>query len=227
MNNILRRSTCLFLSIFCSLLTYAQAITGVWNGSLHVQPKDIPIVFHIGIDSSGKLIAAFDSPTQNAFGLPVSEVITKEDSVILMIAILGGKYAGVFGGDKKTINGMWYQGKGSLPLTITKTSDSATVKQQRRPQTPRPPFPYQVRNVEYWNSDKSISFGGTLTYPMEESQVTTAASSGKKGYPAVILITGSGPRDRDEMLLGHKPFAVIADNLTRRGFVVLRVDDRG
>jgi hypothetical protein len=124
MNNIFRRSTWLFLSIFSGLLTYAQGITGIWNGSLHVQPKDIPIVFHIVPDSSGKLIAAFDSPSQNAFGLPVSEVITKEDSVILMIAILGGKYAGVLGGDKKTINGMWYQGKGSLPLTIAKTSNA-------------------------------------------------------------------------------------------------------
>jgi pimeloyl-ACP methyl ester carboxylesterase len=134
-----------------------------------------------------------------------------------MIAILDGKYAGVLGGNKKTIDGMWFQGKGYFPLTLTKTSDIDAVKQQRRPQTPRPPLPYQVRDVEYWNSDKSIRFGGTLTSPMGERQV----------YPAVILITGSGQQDRDEMLLGHRPFAVIADNLTRKGFVVLRVDDRG
>ena len=43
----------------------------------------------------------------------------------------------------------------------------------------------------------------------------------------MILITGSGPQDRDETLLGHKPFLVLADDLTRRGIAVLRVDDRG
>lgn len=42
-----------------------------------------------------------------------------------------------------------------------------------------------------------------------------------------MLITGSGPQDRDESILGHKPFWVIADYLARRGVVVLRADDRG
>jgi pimeloyl-ACP methyl ester carboxylesterase len=139
-----------------------------------------------------------------------------------MMAIIKGKYAGVLGGDKKAIDGSWFQGGGSLPLTMTKTSDTATVKQQRRPQTPKPPFPYETKDVEYWNADKSIRFGGTLTYPK-----TDAANPDKKTFPAVILITGSGQQDRDETILDHKPFAVIADNLTKNGFLVLRVDDRG
>ena len=222
MNYTLRRATCLFSIILLYAYTSAQGIAGVWNGSLHVQPKDIPIVFHIARDSSGKLVATFDSPSQNAFNLPVSEVITKEDSVILMIAMLNGKYAGILGGDKKTIDGQWFQGNGSLPLTVSKTSDTATVKQQLRPQTPKPPFPYQTKDVEYWNADKSIQYGATLTYPNIEP-----GNPGKKSFPAVILITGSGQQDRDEMLWGHKPFAVIADNLTKKGFLVLRVDDRG
>ena len=46
-------------------------------------------------------------------------------------------------------------------------------------------------------------------------------------FPAVLLITGSGPQDRDETIFGHKPFLVLADYLTRRGIAVLRVDDRG
>ena len=146
MNNALRKSTCVFPIIFSWLFTCAQGIAGVWNGTLHVQPKDIPIVFHIARDSAGKLIATFDIPSQNAFSLPVSEVITKEDSVILMIAMLNGKYAGILGGDKKAIDGWWFQGNGSFPLTVIKTSDNATVKRRRRPQTPKPPFPYQTRD---------------------------------------------------------------------------------
>jgi pimeloyl-ACP methyl ester carboxylesterase len=222
MKHTVSKTICLLFSIFLYTVTSAQGITGTWNGSLHVQPRDIPIVFHIGRDSSGKLIATFDSPSQNAFNLPVSEVITKGDSVILMIGVLNGKYAGIVGGEKNVIGGQWYQSGGSLPLTMTRTSGTATVKQQLRPQTPKPPFPYQTRDVEYWNADKSIRYGATLTYPY-----TDPAGPGKKSFPAVILITGSGQQDRDEMLYGHKPFAVIADNLTRKGFLVLRVDDRG
>jgi pimeloyl-ACP methyl ester carboxylesterase len=149
----------------------------------------------------------------------VSEVITKGDSLILMMPMLNGRYAGTVSSDKKTIDGTWFQGKAALPLTVNKTSDTATVKQLRRPQEPKPPFAYQIKDVEYWNADKSIHYGATLTYPTE--------NTGKKGFPAVILITGSGQQDRDETLLGHKPFAVIADNLTKKGFAVLRVDDRG
>jgi pimeloyl-ACP methyl ester carboxylesterase len=43
----------------------------------------------------------------------------------------------------------------------------------------------------------------------------------------VLLITGSGAQDRDETILGHKLFLVLADHLTRNGIAVLRVDDRG
>jgi pimeloyl-ACP methyl ester carboxylesterase len=219
---VTRGSIWLFALVLFGPGTRAQGITGVWNGALHVQPKDIPIVFHIARDSSGKLIATFDSPSQNAFNLPVSEVITKSDSVILLIAMLNGKYAGLLGGDARTIEGRWFQGGGSLPLTVTKTSDSSTVRELRRPQTPKPPFPYQTKEVEYWNADKTIRFGGTLTYPGGDE-----GEAGQRRFPAILLITGSGQQDRDETLFGHKPFAVIADHLTRHGFLVLRVDDRG
>ncbi|MEP6628104.1 MAG: alpha/beta fold hydrolase [Ginsengibacter sp.] len=221
MNNLFRKSACLFPIIFLCLLTSAQSITGSWNGTLHVQSNNFPIVFHIGKDSDGKLIATFDSPSQNAFDLAVSEVFTKEDSITLMMAILNGKYAGVLSPDKKTINGTWFQGSAAFPLNMMKTSDTATVKQQLRPQTPKPPFSYQTKDVEYWNADKSIRYGATLTSPAKEIDAP------KKGFPAVILITGSGQQDRDETMLGHKPFAVIAGNLTKKGFAVLRVDDRG
>jgi pimeloyl-ACP methyl ester carboxylesterase len=187
-----------------------------------MQPKEIPIVFHVARDSAGKLKASFDSPSQNAFNLPISEVITKADSVVFMIAMISGKYAGILGGDGKTIDGVWFQGQGSVPLTVTKTSDNATVKEQRRPQTPKPPFPYRTRDVEYWNADKTIRYGATLSYPNSDEE-----SHAQKTFPAIILITGSGQQDRDETLFGHKPFAVIADNLTKHGFLVLRVDDRG
>jgi pimeloyl-ACP methyl ester carboxylesterase len=108
-------------------------------------------------------------------------------------------------------------------LILNKTSDIASVKGINRPQTPRPPFPYRSEEVEYDNADRSIHFGGTFTVPLPDPNVNYLRAP---VYPTVLLITGSGKQDRDENIFGHKPFAVIADYLTRQGFGVLRVDDR-
>jgi len=88
--------------------------------------------------------------------------------------------------------------------------------QSNRPQEPKEPFDYQSEQVVFDNSVDSISLAGTFTYPKSGSHFT-----------AVVLISGSGPQDRNSELLGHKSFLVIADHLTRNGIAVLRVDDRG
>ena len=90
------------------------------------------------------------------------------------------------------------------------------MKKLKRPQEPKEPFPYKVEEVTFENKIHKLTLAGTLTMPMEGSN-----------FPAVIMITGSGGQNRDEELLGHKPFLVIADYLTRNGFAVLRYDDRG
>ncbi|MGH3902381.1 MAG: alpha/beta hydrolase [Pseudonocardiaceae bacterium] len=83
-----------------------------------------------------------------------------------------------------------------------------------RPQEPRPPFPYRSEDVVYRNGE--VDLAGTLTLP-----------EGPGPFTALLLITGSGRQDRDETVAGHKPFLVLADALTRAGYAVLRVDDRG
>ena len=85
-----------------------------------------------------------------------------------------------------------------------------------RPQEPHPPFPYRTEEVTFKNITAGIVLAGTLTIPEKEGS-----------YPVAILITGSGPQNRNEELFGHKPFLVLADYLTRQGFAVLRYDDRG
>jgi pimeloyl-ACP methyl ester carboxylesterase len=101
----------------------------------------------------------------------------------------------------------------ALPLTLRKVE---TVSERRRPQTPKPPFPYKVEEIAYASKAGGVRLAGTLTLP-----------EGKGPFAAVVMITGSGPQDRDETIVGHKPFLVIADALTRRGIAVLRSDDRG
>ncbi len=85
-----------------------------------------------------------------------------------------------------------------------------------RPQEPRPPFPYRSEEVVFDNPAAGITLAGTLTMPSDGT-----------GFPAVVLLTGSGAQNRDEEIFGHKPFFVLADHLTRRGVAVLRFDDRG
>ena len=211
----------LFLFFILSLIIHqaqSQNINGNWQGALHVQGTELPIIFHIKKDSVGKLSATFDSPKQKAYNLPCTEVLLRNDSIIIMIKAINGKYEGLLGENKKILSGKWFQGANSLPLDLKKTSDSVTIKERKRPQTPKPPFNYASEEVTYFNTDKSIQFGATITYPFSNSNTK---------FPAVILITGSGKQDRDETIFDHKPFAVIADYFTRKGIVVIRVDDRG
>jgi pimeloyl-ACP methyl ester carboxylesterase len=103
-----------------------------------------------------------------------------------------------------------------LYLIITTIISINSYSQNNRPQEPKQPFEYVSENVVLKNSLASISLAGTLTYPKMGSD-----------FPAVILISGSGPQDRNSELMNHKPFLVISDYLTKRGIAVLRVDDRG
>ncbi|MDF4220056.1 alpha/beta hydrolase [Maribacter sp. M208] len=101
-------------------------------------------------------------------------------------------------------------------LIITTIISINSYSQSSRPQEPKQPFEYISENVVFKNNLDSISLAGTLTYPKMGSD-----------FPAVILISGSGPQDRNSELMNHKPFLVIADYLTKNGIAVLRVDDRG
>jgi pimeloyl-ACP methyl ester carboxylesterase len=221
-NAVLMQKILLTLSVFFIFnISYSQNITGTWQGNLNVQGNSIPIVFHIIKDSSNNLAASFDSPSQHAFNLLCNAVIVKEDSVILMMESINGKYTGKLSADKKQMTGTWHQGGGSLALDVNKTSETVVIKTQNRPQTPKPPYPYHSEDVEYFNADKSLQYGATITYP------STTENNKTKKFPSIILITGSGQQDRDETIFGHKSFAVIADYLTKKGYLVLRVDDRG
>lgn len=206
----------LVLLLFGSLAfsaTQGQTLTGksLWQGQL----GQLRLVLRVFPDSiSGTTKAVFDSPDQNATNLAVSEFRVTADSLLANSKVIGGGFAGKFNNDKTRVQGFWKQGKINAPLTLIRiTSLSEAVK---RPQTPQPPFPYKAENVEYTNPANTVHFGATLTLP---------ASAGP--FPVVILISGSGQQDRDETIYNHKPFAVIADHLTRNGIAVLRVDDRG
>ena len=191
----------------------AQSPDGTWSGTI----VGIKLIFHFATGPSGKTEGTMDSPQQGATGLPIKSVTITADSINCLLTVPMASYAAARVNDS-TLIGKWSQGGRSTPLDLHRLSqtEAAQYAPSRRPQTPAPPFPYHSDSVEYDNADKTVHLGATLTYP---------AKGGP--FPAVILITGSGTQDRDETIFGHKPFAVIADYLTRRGYAVLRVDDRG
>ena len=195
------------LSLFSlSVSGQNERFTGTWEGTLQAG-VDLKIVFHIAKD--GKVKA--DSPDQSAFGLPCSDAIINQNEIRFEITEVKASYTGKLVNDS-TMEGIFTQGV-DLPLSLKKKGNPGLRK---RPQTPLPPFPYSTEEVIYPNADSTLRFGATLSIP-----------AGKGPFPAVVLITGSGPQNRDEEILGHKFFMVLADHLTRNGILVLRADDRG
>ncbi len=205
----------LLLSLITGYIASAQTqnFEGSWEGKINVS-IELRVVFNIKYHSEGFFSATADSPDQQAFGLKCDTVIVSANTVSIEMESLSASFTGKLINDS-TIQGSFTQGA-SIPLVLKKTTKAATTAKQERPQTPKPPFPYKSEEVLYFNPDRSMQYGATITIP-----------AGNGPFPAAVLITGSGPQDRDETLLGHKLFAVLADHLTKNGFIVLRVDDRG
>lgn len=188
---------------------------GTWAGTLDAAGQRLRLVFHIERDSAGALSGTLDSPDQGAYGLALSAVESSgSDSVRFELRMVGGEYTGQLSADGAQIDGSWSQGGGRIPLRLERADPEALAP--KRPQEPQPPFPYAIEPVTFDNVEAGVRLAGTLTVP-----------EGEGPFPAVALISGSGPQDRDETVFGHRPFLVLADYLTRRGIAVLRYDDRG
>jgi pimeloyl-ACP methyl ester carboxylesterase len=185
-------------------------LVGRWGGALEVQALRLRLTLAVA-DSGGALTARFVSVDQGGSAFPAT-VSVRGDSSFFAIPVIGASYHAALVG-RDTLRGEWRQGAGVLPLTMVRGADAGMVL--RRPQLPQPPFPYREEQVTV-QSVPGVRLAGTLTLPQ-----------GDGPHPAVVLVSGSGPQDRDETLLGHKPFLVLADYLTRRGIAVLRLDDRG
>jgi pimeloyl-ACP methyl ester carboxylesterase len=214
----MKKFTIFFLTLILYTALPAQnKFTGTWSGQLNIAGT-LKLVLHVTQSANGFYSCTLDNPDQNAYGIKCDKVEVKEDGMIntlnFSIDKIKVNYTGRLINDS-TLNGTFTQGV-SIPLDLHKTYVATVVKAINRPQTPKPPFPYRSEEVIYKSPDQSLQYGGTITIP-----------PGNGPFPAVVLITGSGQQDRDETILSHKPFAVLADALTRDGFIVLRVDDRG
>jgi fermentation-respiration switch protein FrsA (DUF1100 family) len=193
-----------------SSLVYAQEIIGKWHG---VTKPGVPrLVFNI-IKTDKGLSSSMDSPDQDVKGMPTTETSFQNSILHIVVQAIGLEYTGTLGADN-IIVGTLKQSGHSLPINLSR--EPIEHKKIVRPQEPEKPYPYYSEDLTFENKKAGITLAGTLTLPKKEGI-----------FPAVVLISGSGPQNRDEELLGHKPFLILSDYLTTNGIAVLRYDDRG
>ncbi len=200
--------------IVAALLLPAAAIaglTGSWRGDLELGAMKLPLVFNFGHAADNGLTCTLDSPQQGARGIPVDVVHASADSLSLACQAIGATYQAHIGDG--VIEGRFSQRGYTFPLVL-RPEQSVDV---RRPQTPVPPFDYETIDTAFLSAD-GTRIAGTLVIPR-------SLSSAK--MPVAVMVSGSGPQNRDEEIFEHKPFAVLAHGLAGKGIASFRYDDRG
>ncbi|MEZ4422486.1 MAG: alpha/beta hydrolase [Gemmatimonadota bacterium] len=196
-----------------TLLDAQDHPAGDWTGTIEAGALRLRLVVHL-TGTDGAWTGTMDSPDQGVDGLPLAEVQADGRGLTFTVPSIQGRYEGSWTDGGRRVQGTWSQGAASLPLTLERAT--GPVAREPRPQEPVGALPYEVSDVSFAGGAADVTLAGTLTLP-----------PGSGPFPAVVLISGSGPQDRDETLLGHKPFLVLADHFTRAGIAVLRYDDRG
>jgi pimeloyl-ACP methyl ester carboxylesterase len=217
---MMKKVLALIILLNCMLLSQSIAaqqidkktITGSWLGKIAAGAVELRIVFNLSVVEKDSLIAILDSPDQGVKNIKLGPVTLTGETIKISAGAMLADYNGTIKNDT-LIEGTWKQAGRSFDLNLIKLNAAFTLN---RPQEPKPPFPYSSEDVTFVNNKFNIKLAGTLTIP-----------AGPGPFPAVILITGSGAQNRNEELMGHKPFMVIADYLSRKGIAVLRYDDRG
>lgn len=194
-----------------SSFTAEEMVEGKWMGDLAVGDGVVlRVVFNLTREGDG-FTGTLDSPDQGAMGIPLSAVEVVDDSLVVRIDVLRAEYRGEFADG--TFDGIFKQAGQQLSLALARIESTPTIA---RPQNPLDPLPYRVEEVVV-RASGGHQLAGTLTFPNEVTDELIG----------IVLVSGSGPQDRDETIFEHRPFRLIADRLTKAGVAVLRYDDRG
>ena len=208
----MKKGVLLLVVIVAAISSNAQNIAGDWNGLFNSGNMKEMIVFHISRDSD-LIEVTLDNPDRKAYGLPAQAVSFVNNKLSLSVQSYGMTFSGLANNSFDTIRGILENEKEKSILVLTRTREAKCMT--GRPQDPTD-FPYLREEVSFRNSKANIVLSGTLTLPKD-----------KKAGKIVILISGSGPQNRDEEVFNQRPFLVWSDWLTKQGIGVLRYDDRG
>jgi len=192
---------------------FSQDISGYWSGEAKRGDKLITFIFNIEQENS-LYSTTMAVPTFRISGIKPSATTFTNGKLIINGSNVGMRYVGVFNNKTQQFEGTYKEGGIEMVLNLKK--GAVKIADSKRPQEPVKPYPYYEEEVVFKNTEAKIELAGTLTLPTKNRK-----------FPVVILISGSGPQDRDESFMGHKPFLVLADYLTKQGIGVLRFDDRG
>ena len=207
----LRISILTVLFAFMAMSAHAQ-IEGYWKGELDAGVQKLNMGLTISKTDDEAYSATWDVPSQGAIDIPVDVIVVQENHLqITFPASLNASYTGTLKED--CIEGEFTQNGMTFPLKLNKGVKEVN---KARPQDPQPPFNYRAEDVSFTNEREGNTLTGTLTIP-----------EGEGPFPAMVLVSGSGQQNRDEELMNHRPFWVIADYCARHGIAVLRYDDRG
>lgn len=195
-------------------------LDGTWKGSIERGSQSVPFIFQFATSEAGTN-GSFEAPAFGLKNIPLAQISVVEGNVSFTIPATGASYKGALSTGANTIEGIWdFPGQSSTNLTLERDGGddaSESRSQANGQQAGTGPAPYTEKEVTFPGGQSGdLELAGTLSVP-----------EGEGPFPAAILLTGSGPQDRDQTLFGHKPFAVIADHLARNGIAVLRYDDRG
>jgi pimeloyl-ACP methyl ester carboxylesterase len=206
------------MKILCSFILFliigtntcfGQDITGKWHGQADFGAMKLRLIFTF-VKSGDTYTGTMLSPDQASPEIPITTVTLNNNELNVNITSIGFSYKGKLS-QEGMIDGSFSQMGATFPLKLSR--EEIVIN---RPQEPKAPYPYKVEEITFYNKKANVKLAGTLTIPEKGT-----------GFPAVVLVTGSGPQNRNEEILGHKPFLVIADYLTRQGIAVLRYDERG
>ncbi|MES2900284.1 MAG: alpha/beta fold hydrolase [Pseudomonadota bacterium] len=167
-----------------------------------------------------------DSRWEGTLSVPQQNVKTKVENLVVTpeqlsfsLAKFNATFAARWNAQEKVWIGTWTQGQ-ATPLNLARTTPEAIAAMApKRPQEAAinaRKASYRESEVSFSNDEAKLTLAATLTLPQ-----------GPGPFPAVVLVHGSGPVDRNEEIFKHKPFLIWADHLARQGIAVLRYDKRG
>ena len=207
--NVFRLIAFFLLMIISTLSIGQNKFDGLWTGTIAAGGIEMQIDFEIK-EAERKVLMSV--PIQNLENIESTTLLISGDTITIMYTSFRARYDAIYDQKSEEFIGEWNQGR-AIALNLKRTDAKTEFK---RPQTPEEPFPYDIQDVSIENDNTGVTLAGTLTTP-----------KGDGPFPLAILVSGSGRQNRNSNILGHKPFLVIADYLTRAGIAVLRYDDRG